>query len=178
MLTAVAIFAIAVVSVATAGESKAAKITDLGAVLQGSDLGALGINERGEVVGAVVALNGTAEAFLYFHGVEADLGTLGGSTSVAFGINGRGHVVGAAGAGAGGAHAFLYTHGNMQDLGTLGGSVSGGYAINDRDEVVGYSSLAGDQKFHPFLYASGGHMIDLGSLGGNGIAYGINNLVS
>jgi hypothetical protein len=48
MLTTVAIFAIAVVSVATAGQSKAAKIADLGAVLQGSDGGALGINKHGE----------------------------------------------------------------------------------------------------------------------------------
>lgn len=173
ILTSVAIFAIAAVPVATAGQSKRAKIVDLGPVIQ--DGGANGINKHGEVVGTVVALNGTQEAFLYSHGVETGLGTLGGSTSQAFGINERGHVVGTSGMSGGSAHAFLYTAGHMQDLGTLGGSASGGYAINDSEEVVGHSSLAGDQEFHPFLWANG-HMMDLGSLGGNGFALGINKL--
>ena len=81
MFTTVAIFAVAVVPVATAGRSKITKIIDLGAVLQGSDGGALGINEHGEVVGAVVALNGTHEAFRQ---VDVLVNCLGGSQGGSF----------------------------------------------------------------------------------------------
>src|SRR5262249_29251445 len=103
----ITIFTIAVAPVAS-GQSKVAKIVDLGAVPQGSDGGARGINRHGEVVGAVVSLNATLEAFLYSHGVETELGTLGGSTSIAFGVNKFGHVTGNAGTSAGEAHAFLF----------------------------------------------------------------------
>jgi len=135
MFTTVAIFAIAAVPVATAGQSKAAEIADLGAAHEGG--GALGINNHGQVVGAVVALNSTLEAFLYSDGVVTNLGTLGGSTSVGFGINGRGHVTGTAGTSDSGTDAFLYTSGYCT---TLARSAARGAA--DMQSMTGMTSWA------------------------------------
>jgi probable HAF family extracellular repeat protein len=61
------------------------------------------------------------------------------------------------------------------DLGTLGGTQSIGTGINDAGQIVGYSTLAGTNTTHAFLY-SNGVMTDLGTLGGNSsAAYGINS---
>jgi probable HAF family extracellular repeat protein len=92
--------------------------------------------------------------------------------SIAYGINQRGDVVGSSGNA-----AFFYTRATgMQELRTLGGSSGIAYAINDREESVGFSTLHGDQAFHPTLW-SHGSVVDLGTLGdGNAIAYAINNV--
>ena len=61
MFTTVAIFAIAAVPVATAGQSKAAEIADLGAAHEGG--GALGINNHGqptELILVVVGVHNTS----------------------------------------------------------------------------------------------------------------------
>ena len=62
----------------------------------------------------------------------------------------------------------------LTDLGTLGGATSVARAINDANQVVGYSEVAAGAT-HPFLWNAGA-LVDLGSLGTNGYAYGINNL--
>ena len=59
------------------------------------------------------------------------------------------------------------------DLGTLGGSPSTASAINNANQVVGWSVNA-EQATRPFLW-SHGVLSDLGSLGADGFAYGINN---
>lgn len=134
---------------------------------------ALGVNDAREIVGvSVTSLDPSSRAFLYRNGAMINLGTLGGSYSVANGINGSGQITGVAGVTAGPGHAFLYANGVMTDLGTLGGELSVGVAINARGQVTGYSDIAAPPSVAPgapteraFLHV-GGHMVDLGTLGG------------
>ena len=51
------------------------------------------------------------------------------------------------------------------NLGSLGGPVSVPLALNNHGEVVGWSSTAGNETAHAFLFRQG-RMIDLGTLGG------------
>src|SRR5262249_6498226 len=67
-------------------------VTDLGSLGVGESF-PLGINNRGQVVGAAPT-NITDHAFLWQDGTMTDLGTLGGTGSEATGINDRGQVVG------------------------------------------------------------------------------------
>jgi probable HAF family extracellular repeat protein len=69
----------------------------------------------------------------------------------------------------GAAVAQTYT---LIELGTLGGSTSTANAINNANQIVGWSVTA-EGATHPFLW-SAGVLSDLGSLGSNGFAYGIN----
>jgi probable HAF family extracellular repeat protein len=68
---------------------------------------ALGINDHGQVVGV-----SGAHAFLFEHGVIADLGTLpGGTSSKAAAINNSGQIVGQSTTASGDMHAFCMTTG-------------------------------------------------------------------
>lgn len=59
----------------------------------------------------------------------------------------------------------------VTDLGTLGGTFGVAGGINNKGWVDGYSTLAGDQSQHAFLWRNG-VMIDLGAFGGpNSVAY-------
>ena len=135
-------------------------MTDLGTLgpFLGGNLDALGINDRGQVVGLSTAPIGE-HAFLYRDGVMTDLGTLGqfsGASSIAYGINNRGQVVGVSDTADRFKHAFLFEDGVMADLGTLpGGNYSYANAINDRGQVVGWSDTAGGEA-HAFLFDKGG----------------------
>src|SRR5579862_478882 len=62
--------------------------------------------------------------------------------------------------------ASAQVHYNLKDLGTLGGSQSQALGLNSAGDVVGFSTLAGDQVTHPFLWTPAGGMQDLGGLGG------------
>src|SRR5882762_7274796 len=54
------------------------------------------------------------------------------------------------------------------------GSYSVGQGINASNQVTGYAFMAGDARFHAFLY-SGGTMTNLGTLGGSeSLGFGIN----
>src|SRR5215216_3522527 len=119
------------------------------------------------------------------YGVQ-DLGTLGADYSEAAGINGSGQVVGISYTSSCSYHAFLYDEGatpKMQDLGALGADYSHATIINDSGQVVGTSfrsSFAGSCStdcFRAFLYdgsAATPEMQDLGTLGGDSRAWGIN----
>src|SRR2546422_193771 len=108
---------------------------DLG-TLGGTASMALGINNRGEVVG------GSGRAFLWTQQAGiVDLGTLGGRTSCANDVNDLGYVVGASQTGETDrrgqpvTRAFLRTpDGRMLDLGTLGGEHSSAAAVSGGDD--------------------------------------------
>ena len=71
-------------------------------------------------------------------------------------------------------HAFRFSNrGLIDDLGTLGGSRSFGQGVNNSGEIVGSSQLAGDLVVHAFV-SKDGVMSDLGTLGGDSMAFGIN----
>ena len=137
--------------------------------LGGTSSTAIGINERGEVVGGASLLSGARHAFLWRarQGMRS-LGTLGGANSVAADINDRTEVVGFSEVRPGSDvfRAFLWTEARgMRGLGTLGGKNSAVEAINNRREVAGSSQLP-NGLFHAVLWAPGRGMRDLGTLGG------------
>ncbi len=155
------------------------KIHNLG-TFGGSQGVALGVNDRGQVVGA--ALNTNPDPFAAAFDSSAVV-VFPGTTQ---------------------AHAFLWQHGVMQDLGTLGGPDSVATYVNERGEVAGQSfvnfvpnSTTGTPTQDPFLWvpcdrgrwdsddcnnhsesvtAGNGKMLDLGTLGGtSSLVNGLNN---
>lgn len=111
------------------------RITDLG-TLGGELAAAVGISERGEVIGSSEVRRGGSHAFLWKRGQMTDLGTLGGSTSDARGINERGQIIGNALTKQGKGHPFLWQSGHMIDLSSPRGGFTQLYAINDRGDVI------------------------------------------
>jgi probable HAF family extracellular repeat protein len=129
-------------------------------------------------------------AFEWKKGVMTDLGTLGGYNAGIFELNGAG--VGAGYSETGvldpltnfpEVHAAVSKGGGLIDLGTLGGNESWAVGINGRGEVAGFASnTTPDPNAHfmtdlglaPYPSAtqwraavwSGGHVKDLGTLGG------------
>lgn len=146
---------------------------DLGTL--GGNSRALGINNRGDVVGSAgiptsssfVAPTAAAPAihavrFTDRGGME-DLGTLGGARSSASAINDNGIVVGWSDLGVFGAQrAFRWTPAaGMQDLGIFAGEWdSEAVDINNRGEIVGYSGA------RAILWTNTGRINDLGTLPG------------
>ncbi|MBV8728241.1 MAG: hypothetical protein JO336_00385, partial [Acidobacteriia bacterium] len=138
----------------------------------------LGINERGQAVGATGTCAGLQLDGAYLHGHHAtlwqngsviDLGNLGGVApgfgNWAYKINKWGHVVGTSGTRDGSFHAFFWSPETLiQDLGTLpGDAASAGFAINEIGDVTGISLSASGQP-RAFIRPDGGTMTDLNAL--------------
>jgi probable HAF family extracellular repeat protein len=147
--------------------------------LPGDTVGfALGINDRGQVVGSsgtcantvvtAVGLFVGPHAVLWEDGPVTDLGNLGGKMmGKAAAINNRGEVAGFSDVPDGSVHSFLWTRETgMQDLGALGKDVLGDPAgINNSTQVVGGScdSLAPNANCRAFLWQDK-KMMDLNDL--------------
>ena len=115
-------------------------VTDLGVLSGGTESVALGINNKGQVVGYSDTANGNNHAFLYSGGVLTDLGVLsGGVWSQAYSINDNGVIVGASWPSAGYPDAFMYSSGSMQYFGIEGLANS----INNSGQIVGDWQAAG-----------------------------------
>jgi probable HAF family extracellular repeat protein len=78
-------------------------------------------------------------------------------------------------------HALLWEDQKITDLGTLGGTGQGfgilAYNLNNRGQVIGWSDLAGNAKFHAFLWTRETGLQDRGTVGSdpNSIGIGIND---
>ena len=143
-------------SAAPVREAPAYRVTDLGTLPGAPDSTAMGVNDRGDVVG-----QSGAHAVLWRNGRIVDLGTLGGSYSAAVDVNERGDVAGYSQVADGaGNHAFIWRGGRLIDLSPLPGfSSSYATAINDGGNVVGYS--VGDGGISAVLWRPDGTAVDL-----------------
>ena len=177
------------------------EVNSLG-TLGGSESGAYGINESGQVTGwSWTTGDATHEAMLwtdsdgdwqYDPGELTGLGDLGGDKSRAYGINDSGQVTGFSLVASGRRRAMRWTDGDgdwsgdpgeMVNLGGLGGVHTFGFGINSVGHVVGESEVS-DGVMHAFRWVDGdgdgvldaGEMADLGTLGGaTSCAWGIND---
>jgi len=134
----------------------------------GANSAALGINNKGEVVG--YSFQGEDyQAFLYSSSDQslADLGSLGGKINAACAINDAGQVTGYSQDGNGNLLAFLFSRTQpIASLGTLdNASTSEAFGINSHGAVVG-DSQSGTQNHRPALF-SNGSVQDLGIGGSN-----------
>ena len=163
--------------------------------LGGNNNGALGVNNRGQIVGGAETANqdpncvspqvldiGAVVWGPQPGEIEALPTFAGDSSAVALAINDQGQVVGTSGQcqgppnGLAFQHAVLWQNGTVTDLGTLGGEMfNAANGINNRGQVVGQSDLPGEAATHAFLWQNG-VMTDLGTLSGdaNSVAFDIN----
>jgi probable HAF family extracellular repeat protein len=135
---------------------------------QGANSAALGINNKGEVVG--YSFEGEDyQAFLYSSSDQslADVGSLGGKINAACAINDAGQVTGYSQDGNGNLLAFVFSRNQpIASLGTLkGASTSEAFGINNSGAVAG-DSQSGKQNHRPVLF-SNGSVQDLGLGGSN-----------
>ncbi|MEP6887112.1 MAG: hypothetical protein ABI945_02200 [Nitrospirales bacterium] len=151
-------------------------IKDIGIV--GPGVSVEGMNNRGEVVGAVPASSGATRfrAWWYKDGKVTDLNTCGGIGCRAMDINASSQLVGNIGR-----DAYIYSHGKFIDLAAYARPPGIALALNDLAEVVGWYTLIpvrGENypsERHAFLYR-GRRFTDLGTHGGTeSVATDINN---
>lgn len=157
-------------------------ITDLG-TLGGERSTAMGVNNRGAVVGFSQTTEGVTRAFLYTGGSLVDLGTMGGAESFAYRINDDGIIVGRAQDATGRFRAFVTrTSGGTIELAALDpradGDFGAAHGISSAGQVAGYFTTAGEHmaaRNRVFLYRNF-QISDIGAFGGeDGVAVAIND---
>ena len=132
---------------------------DCGFCVAGNFSAATAVNDFDEVVGQSAAAGEVLHAFVWRHGVMADLGTLpGDNRSFATSINNRGQIVGWSGHSTGiiidYTRPVLWTDGSVVDLSALIPANSGwvldvAVAINSRGQIAGTGHRNGFAR--PFL---------------------------
>ena len=153
------------------------RLIDLG-TLGGPYSQAAAVNDAGQVVGQswVTGLPPpiTVHAFLYSNGKMSDLGTLPtGMSSEATGISADGTIVGDSNInGQTADRPFLYTGGQMRPIPGFPDVEGGATAISTGGIIAGAYYPSGSIQ-HAFVYDGTVH--DLGNLGGNGFALGVND---
>jgi probable HAF family extracellular repeat protein len=152
---------------------------------------ATGVNDRGQIVGRALSLQGRETAFLLMPGPPmllpptppppppvytlTFLGSLGGPNSTTHAINQSGQIVGEADTAAGLGHAFLYSAGQMHDLEPFAKYHSCANGLNDAGDIVGEATPSDGRWQQAFLIHNGQRQW-LGALGGyGGTATAINN---
>jgi len=105
---------------------------------------ALGINEKGNIVGTVLTSTNEQQVTSVNKAVKwqkdeiEKLGDLGGGLSVAYDINNKGQIVGHSVNKSGFTRGFIWENNKIKELGTLPeGQVSKAFALNDSGTVVG-----------------------------------------
>jgi probable HAF family extracellular repeat protein len=156
--------------------------TELG-TLGGDETVAQGINESGQIVGfsrVTVGNDILVHPFLYSHGVMTDLGTPDTpGQGRALAINAGSEVVGVANHPVPGSifqkiRATSWSGGGLSALSGLGDIESGATAISENGEIVG--AFFSDFRFHAYRRLRSGVVVDLGTLGDDSFAHGINTL--
>jgi probable HAF family extracellular repeat protein len=140
---------------------------DLGS-LGGTCTVAMGLNDRGQIVGQSWSAGGSTGHAFYWdraHGI-LDLGTLGGDFGSAHAINDAGVAVGGSYlAGNLLIDATMWRGNSARDLGTVDGDqCSYALSINTRQQVVGISGTQNCDSTRAFLWEAGGPMVDLNDL--------------
>jgi probable HAF family extracellular repeat protein len=125
-------------------------------VASGANSAALGLNDKGEVVG--YSFQGDDyQAFLFSYADKSmtEIGSLGGKLNAACAINSAGQVTGYSQDENGNLLAFVFSrNAPIASLGTLDdGSTSEAFGINNRGEVVG-DSQSGNQSHRPVLFSN------------------------
>jgi probable HAF family extracellular repeat protein len=142
------------------------KMVDLGS-LGGTVSWATGLNNRGEVIGAMtLAGDGGWHPFLWSHGVLTDLGTLGADCGNATAINDAGDIVGYSCSTPTLFSAVLWRDSVLIDLGTVGADrCAEAYSINSHGQVVGESGdCGGPLPNHGWVWQNSGPVVNLNSL--------------
>lgn len=149
-------------------------VESLGPVyFEGLGLQAMGINARGTMVGTTLRWTGDRSGFIYQRGTLSQLGDLGGGLSDARAVNAWGYAVGGSRDAAGNYRAVSFYKGKVTDLGTLDGTSSWAMDVNNFGLAVGTAGVSGTNHAAAFLV---GHVLDLGVLGGETYANGVNDL--
>ncbi len=150
-------------------------IQDLGTLGTGSFSEALGINNRGEVVGYSYVSGGSfpIHAFLYSDAAGlVDLTPEATTIASAWDINDIGRLVGSRNS-----RAFRWSSWVFEDLGVLPGDArSFAFTINELSQVAGTSQSDTGNHERLFRFTDGVGMQDLGGAGEFNRAWGINNL--
>jgi probable HAF family extracellular repeat protein len=142
------------------------EMVDLGNPLGGTVTWTTGLNNRGEVIGAMSVAGDTGwHPFLWSNGVIKDLGTLGADCGTPTAINDAGDVVGAA-CSPTSFFPVLWRKGVLINLGLVPGETCGeAYGINSSRQIVGESGVCGTGiPGLGWLWENGGPAIDLNTL--------------
>ena len=118
------------------------------------------INDRGQVVGYIVADDGATHAVRWEQGTMTELGTFGGRSSAAMAINERGQIAGWSQTASGEKHAVLWENGRIADMNVVGVDDVLIRGLNEQGQVLIETWVVGGPR-HSYLW-QGGALIDFG----------------